>query len=305
MVWPVTRPARFDRGRAVYDPRVNTDEDAEPEAHYDRIADGYARCWGPVIRPAAERVLDLVAGRVDADAQDDRALNLLDVGTGTGVLAIRALERWPTLRVTGIDPSGAMLDLARRAARGRLPEAVTGRLATVVAPADSLPFEDASFDLAVSSFVLQLVDSRAAALREVRRVLRPGATFAWVAWQRTDRAYEPDRIANEVLEAAGFDPPEADSRPGDFASPASAAAGMRRAGFREVSATTADMAHAWDPAGYLAFFTRFDEESLFDELEPDERAEIEAKIGARLQRLTAEELTLRLPVIYVTGRAPG
>jgi ubiquinone/menaquinone biosynthesis C-methylase UbiE len=51
-------------------------------------------------------------------------------------------------------------------------------LSTVVetrqAPADALPFPDASFDVATAGFVLHLVPDPAAALAEIKRVLRPG-----------------------------------------------------------------------------------------------------------------------------------
>ena len=124
-----------------------------------------------------------------------------------------------------------------------------------------------TFDAAMSSFVLQLVPSRAAALREVRRVLRPGGRFAWVTWQLSDRHFEADRVANTVLDDFGFDPPEADPRPGDVASPAAAALAMRRAGFRDVTAWTEELSYAWDAKGYLAFLTEFDEASLFEDLD--------------------------------------
>jgi SAM-dependent methyltransferase len=284
------------------------ESEAEPEAGYDRIAGGYARHWGPVIRPTAERVLDLVAADLEvairAGGVGGRP-RLVDVGTGTGTLAIAALERWPALEVTGVDPSGGMLELARDAARERLPLGHADRYRTEIGWADELPFEDGAFDLAVSSFVLQLVPNRAAALREVRRVLRPAGTFAWVAWERADRPYEPDRIANEVLDEAGFDPPEPGGRKGDLASPAAAALAMRRAGFRQVRAHTDELVHAWDPADYLAFFTEFDEESLFAELSARERRQIEGKIRRRLEALTREEMTLRLPVVHAVGRATG
>ena len=272
---------------------------------YDDIAQAYARHWGPVIRPGAERVLDLIASSVARVADPGTPLALLDVGTGTGTLAIAALERWPGLAVTGVDPSTGMLDLARQASAERLPAGSSDRLRTEVGWADELPFADGAFDLVVSSFVLQLVPNRGRALREIRRVLRPGGTFAWVAWQRADRPYEPDRVANEVLDEAGFDPPETGGRNGDVASARAAALAMRRAGFRDVSADEAEVVHEWDAAGYLGFLTEFDEATLFAELDRAERRDIEREILRRLKRLTREQLTLRLPVVHALGRAPG
>ena len=281
-------------------PDGQPDEQPEPRSRYDEMAAGYARFWAPVLREAAERVLDHLAAYLDGAR---RGAELLDVGTGTGTLAIAALDRWPGVRVTGIDPSGGMLEVAGASAAERLPAAAQRRFRRRVAPADRMPFRDGSFDAAMSSFVLQLVPSRAAALREIRRVLRPGGVAAWVSWQRTNRAFEPDRLANEVLDDFGFDPPEPDARSGDIASPSSAAETMRRAGFREVRAWLGECTYAWDAEGYLAFLTDFDEQSLFDELERGERAEIEAAILERLERLAPDELTLRLPIVYAMGAA--
>jgi SAM-dependent methyltransferase len=272
---------------------------------YDEIADGYARHWGPVIRPGAERVLDHLAPAVEAALAAGASAELLDVGTGTGTLALAALERWPGLRVSGVDPSTGMLDLARQAALDRLAAGLDGRYRTEVGWADELPFDDSTFDLAVSSFVLQLVPRRSAALHEIRRVLRPGGALAWVAWLRSDRPYEPDRIANEVLDEAGFDPPEAGGQNGDLASASAAAQAMRRAGFRNVTADVEEVVHAWSPAAYLGFLTEFDEESLFAELEAGERLDIEREIDRRLRRLRPEQLTLRMPVVHAMGRLPG
>lgn len=265
----------------------------------DSTAEGYARWWAPVIRPAAEALLD----RLWAPGAEPPRSHVLDVGTGTGTLALAAIERWPSIRVTGVDISAGMLELAGRSAAERLPSGATGRFERRVADAAALPYRESSFDAAISSFVLQLVPSRAAALREIRRVLRPGATFAWVAWQRGNRPYEPDRIANDVLDAAGFDPPEPDGRSGDLASPAAAATAMRRAGFHEVRAASGEAVHRWDAEGYLDFFTRFDEASLFDDLEPRERDDIVGRMRDRLGALDDDAFTLRLPVVYVIGRA--
>ena len=276
-----------------------------PGVSYDEIADAYERHWGPVIRPGAERVLGLVADAIETALARGTPPHVLDVGTGTGTLALKALERWPAIEVTGADPSTGMLELARRAADGRLPSDIAARFRTEVGWADELPFDDGTFDLAMSSFVLQLVPDRGRALREIRRVLRPGGALAWVAWRVGDLPYEPDRVANEVLDEAGFDPPEAGGRNGDVASARAAAQSMRRGGFRDVSAHEHEVVHPWTPAAYLEFLTKFDEATLFNELDRGERRDIEREILRRLKRLTKEQLTLRLPVVHALGRVPG
>ncbi len=266
-------------------------------ARYDRIADGYARWWGPVIAPAAVALLDHLEPAIAAGARE-----LLDIGTGTGTLAFAAIERWPGVRVRGIDASAGMIARAEADADARLMPAHRDRFETAVAFADRIALPDGSVDAAMSSFVLQLVPSRPRALREARRVLRRGGHLAYVSWLASDRRFAPDRIVDEVLAEEGFDAREPDPRPGDLASLAAAIAGMRRAGFREVRADTGLVEHAWDPAGFVAFLEHFDEESTFDDL-GSARDRVRARLLERLSSLTAEELTLRLPVVYVVGRA--
>jgi SAM-dependent methyltransferase len=271
--------------------------EAEVPARYDSLAEGYARHWGPVIRPAAEAVLDHLDGALPA------APRILDVGTGTGTLALRALEQWPGAQVTGVDASDAMLALAAEAAAARLPAHLVGRFRRHTAVADRLPFEDASFDAAVSSFVLQLVPSRAAALREIRRVLRPGGRVAWVTWLAGGQRFPGDEVVDDVLDELGFDPPERNERSGDPASVGAAAEATRRAGFRSVHAEAAVLAHRWRPEGYAAFITDFDEQTTFESLDPGERRRAEERLLARLRELDADDLTMRLPIVYVIGVA--
>ena len=172
--------------------------------------------------------------------------------------------------MTGVDPSGGMLELARDAARERLPRGHADRYLTETGWADELPFEDGAFDLAVSSFVLQLVPDRGARCARSgacsgQRGRSPGSPGSGPS------AVRADRIANEVLDEAGFDPPEQGGRNGDVASAGRRRPPMRRAGFRDVARPQDELVHSWDPASYLAFLTEFDEESLFGELGPRER----------------------------------
>ncbi|HEX5452078.1 MAG TPA: methyltransferase domain-containing protein [Candidatus Limnocylindrales bacterium] len=278
------------------EPQTTTELQDQP-ARYDLLAEGYARHWGPVIRPAAEALLDRLDDGLAAGEQ------VLDVGTGTGTLAVELLRRWPKASVTGIDAAAAMLELARRDATERLGSELAGRFTTVIADAASLPFESGRFDLAISSFVLQLVRSRVAALREIRRALRPNGRLAWVTWLDGGERFRGDEVVDEVLADFGFDPPEPDGRSGDVASADAAARVTRRAGFVGVAAEPGVLVHRWTPESYTEFIAQFDEQSTFDELEPRERRRVEDRLRGALSRLSPDELTIRLPIVYVTATA--
>jgi len=95
---------------------------------------------------------------------------VLDVGCGAGEVCVELAGLvGPTGRVDGIDPSQAMIDAARDAARasGR---AIDLRIASVHA----LPFPDDGFDAVRAERVFQHLDDPAGALREMLRVTRPG-----------------------------------------------------------------------------------------------------------------------------------
>src|SRR5687768_12051437 len=94
---------------------------------------------------------------------------ILDLATGTADLAILLAERGAT--VVGVDPSRQMLDVGRgKVARAGLDTRVT--LAEGIG--EAIPCETASFDGACIAFGIRNVPDRPAALREMRRVVRPG-----------------------------------------------------------------------------------------------------------------------------------
>lgn len=268
----------------------------EQAERYDRIADGYARWWGPIIAPAALGILDVVDDAVRAGAT-----TILDIGTGTGVLAIEAVRRWSGVRVIGLDASGGMVERARADAAARLTPAELERLDLGTAFADDLRLAEGSVDVAVSSFVLQLVPNRFRALREARRVLRPGGTFGWISWLSGSRPWRPDDDFDDALADIGEELREWDDRPGDLRTEADAIAQMRRAGFRGVTATSGTLIHPFDIDGVVGFLTEFDEEDLVDSLGPRRRRRFEAALRARLERRPRDELALHSATITVRG----
>lgn len=102
---------------------------------------------------------------------------VLEIGGGTGV-NLRYYEGVDSLVVT--EPEPAMLRRLHDRVRGQAP-----RAEVVQAPAEDLPFEDASFDTVVSTLVLCGVDQERS-LGEVRRVLRPGGRLFFLEHVRSD-----------------------------------------------------------------------------------------------------------------------
>jgi len=94
----------------------------------------------------------------------------LDVGIGTGALALALRERLSAPSLAGVDLALGMA----RAARERAPGALLA-----AGDAESLPFADCAFDLVVSSSTFQWLPRLDAAFAEARRVLAPGGRFAF------------------------------------------------------------------------------------------------------------------------------
>ena len=126
------------------------------------------------------------------------ARNMLDVGTGTGIFAEAFAEHG--LKVSGIDANPDMLE----SAQAFVPE---GHFQ--IAPAEAIPFQDASFDLVFLGHVLHEADDPLAALREARRVARQAV--AVLEWPYQEDAHGPQlahRLKPEAIyalaEQSGF-----------------------------------------------------------------------------------------------------
>ena len=100
---------------------------------------------------------------------------VLDVATGTGDLAIDIARAHPGATIIGLDPSTQMLAIAEQklARRG-----FSARVTLVVGDAQALPYKSCEMDAATIAFGIRNVPDRAAALRELARVVRPGGRVA-------------------------------------------------------------------------------------------------------------------------------
>ncbi len=146
----------------------------------------YHRGLGPLTSQAVEPLLAAVAA--------GPGVRLLDVASGPGYCAARAAARGA--QVTGADVSEEMVALAAQLHPG---------VPFCAADAGGLPFDHASFDAVVSSFLMPHVADLPAVVAELARVLRPGGRLALSTW-------DPDapgflRALMQAVREAGATPP--------------------------------------------------------------------------------------------------
>ena len=168
---------------------------------YDRLNAPFER------RGMAERRTQLLG---------DLSGEVLEVGAGTG----RNLDRYPetVASLTVTEPSAPMLDKLRQRVAEVRPETTV-----IAAPAEGLPFGDASFDAVVTTLVLCSVGDLDASVAELRRVVRPDGRLVVIEHvgqaggpSLPQRVWEPaqkvicrnchlTRDIRSALEAGGFD----------------------------------------------------------------------------------------------------
>jgi ubiquinone/menaquinone biosynthesis C-methylase UbiE len=134
-------------------------------------------------------------GALNLALEDEPApRRVLDLGTGTGVVALALAERYPEAEVVGIDLSQGMIEEAR----GKLPPELAGRLHFEVGDASALDCPDGDFDLVVLSNMIPFSD-------ELARVTARGGTLvlSFSRGAETPIYVAPERLRRE-LGSRGF-----------------------------------------------------------------------------------------------------
>jgi ubiquinone/menaquinone biosynthesis C-methylase UbiE len=177
-------------------------------------------------------------------AQLAPGMRVIDIAGGGGDpgLAAAALVG-PNGHVTVTDISEGMLETARQFARQ---DGLTN-LDYHVADTDRLPFADHSFDRALCRCAVMFFPDLDAALREIRRVLKPGGRAAFLAWGplQANPLFSGTFAAIGKVLSLPQPPPEA-PHPFRFATPGSLGAALEAAGYREVSEQSIQPMSRWD-----------------------------------------------------------
>ncbi|HVY95759.1 MAG TPA: class I SAM-dependent methyltransferase [Solirubrobacterales bacterium] len=154
--------------------------------YHDAAADEYDAKWGIDFGDIGQEQVRLklvkALGKLDGASFGDA----LEIGSGTGYFSLNLVQLGVIERLTATDISPGMLKRLATTAEALGIEDVT----TVTTEAETLPFEDESFDLVFGHAVLHHIPDLDRAFAEFKRVLRPGGAIAF--------AGEPSRYGDRL-----------------------------------------------------------------------------------------------------------
>ena len=154
--------------------------------YHDAAAHEYDAKWGIDFGEVGQRQVRLKLVKALGGSKGRSFGDALEIGSGTGYFSLNLVQLGVIERLTATDISPGMLKQLASTAEALGLEDVT----TVETEAETLPFEDESFDLVLGHAVLHHIPDLDKAFAEFRRVLRPGGMIAF--------AGEPSRYGDQL-----------------------------------------------------------------------------------------------------------
>ncbi|MEJ1994144.1 MAG: methyltransferase domain-containing protein [Limibacillus sp.] len=192
----------------------------EHEDEYsDSLIDFLEVVWGEgYLSPGGAEEVSRILEGLDISGKE-----LLDIGCGSGGIAIELVETYGAGHVTGIDVEGPVL---KRAEERALARGLTDRLTFKKVEPGPLPFPDESFDVVFSKDSMIHIPDKEALFADVFRILRPGGWFVASDWLIShDGEPSPEMKYYVKMEELSF----------GMASPARYEKALAAAGFTEVA----------------------------------------------------------------------
>jgi SAM-dependent methyltransferase len=254
---------------------------------YAQTAEFYLGLWSPVIRPVGRRLLEALPL--------DRAGRVLDAGTGVGALVGDIRELAPGATVVAVDLSEAMLAVARR----------SHAIPFAAMDARRLALASATFDVAALPFMLFHIPEPVEALREVRRVVRPGGTVGVVTWGE-DPPWGGGRVFQEEIEAAGAgpDPLDVPETHEMMNTPDKVESLLSDAGLEAGRVWVEPHEHRWDPEQFKTYLGYGARRRRLETLPEPQRAAVMRRVRERLDALEPDGWIYRFTCVLSVARRP-
>ena len=153
--------------------------------------DRFAKLYRPFLRSFERNLYEKLYGRILRELQPE--MHVIEIGCGSGQLSIplsRSVASWDAT-----DFSLAMIEQAKKHPHGE-------NLSFYVRSASDLPYEHSTFDTAVASNVLHVMPHPERALRELRRVLKPGGLLIAPTYVHGSKIGSGMRV--KLMERSGF-----------------------------------------------------------------------------------------------------
>ena len=253
-------------------------------------------------REGAQNTRYYAAALVDLVAPGEGA-NVLDIATGTGVVAVAAAQRvGPAGKVVATDFVAEWAPYVAETAA----EAGVANVAFEVMSADALALPDDAFDAVFCQFGLMFVPDKVLALREMHRVLKPGGALGLAVWSVAERVgiFTVAGMVGAALPPTPGPPPPS---PLSLGEPGLVERLVSEAGFREVAVQP--FTYAYDVPSAEAEWTRWTSDpgnpltGRLGALPADEREALRQRVLAALEaKRVGEVIRISSEAIFVTAR---
>ena len=260
------------------------------QAGWEKAAAAYERGFGDLTIQSVGPLLDAVGA--------GPGVRLLDVACGPGYVAAAAARRKSS--VVGVDFSPSMVALASERNPG---------LEFIEGDAESLDFQECSFDAAVMNFGMLHLAHPAAAISEALRVLRPGGRYAFTVWDVPERTAGFSIILQSVQMHGDMNVPLPSGPPFfAFSDPNECKRALTEAGF--VNAQTLQVPQVWKVESGDALLTAFRTAAvrtaaLLNAQTPEALGKIRAEVIARAEKFrNGESIDLPMPAVLACGLRP-
>ena len=272
-----------------------------------------ASAWGSSYRLVAAdrwRLQSAYMGHAVTEALVDYAapaagMHVLDLASGTGEPAI-TLARLVTAdgKVTALDQSSDLLEIAARRAHERRLQ----NFETRVSDAHQLPFPDQTFDLATCRFGVMFFADPQRALKDLRRVLKPGARACFAAWGSFEQPYWQCTMKVVHQHVGGNMLAPGSSDPFRFSAPGSLSEVLRSAGFGEVEESARRVPWTWPgKATEVLEYARSCStpfQPMLARVTPDKWPAIAAEAQAAIERYrVGDEIQFGAEIVFACGSA--